>query len=82
MKEAQELQTDAAGIARFALPQPAPQVLNVYAFPQTEKWYPANVSAETAVVLREGIEFKGMKFLVKSRDNPGQILIRAQQVTL
>lgn len=82
VKGSQDLQTDADGMARFTLPQPNPEVLNVYAFPQTEKWYATSVSAKTAVVLQKGIESRGMKTNIKSRDDPGQILILAQPVTL
>ena len=82
VKGSQHFQTDADGMARFTLPQPNPEVLNVYAFPQTENWYAGTVKAETAVVLQRGIQSKGVKTHGKVRVDPGQILILAQRITL
>jgi len=79
VKGSQHFETDAGGMAQFMLPQPNPEVLDVYTFPQTESWYPGNVKAETAVVLHRGIQSKAV---AKVRVDPGQILILAQRITL
>jgi hypothetical protein len=76
------LQTDANGMAQFTLPQPIPEVLDVYAFPQTEKWYSGSVKADTAIVMQKGTQSKGTKIRGSVRADPGQILILAKRVTL
>jgi hypothetical protein len=74
-------QTDTNGMAQFALPQPSPQVLNVYAFPPTRDWYPGVVSADPAVVLQKGTQSEG-KMHGKNRAAPGQVLIIGKRLTL
>jgi hypothetical protein len=86
LQGAQHLQTDADGVAQFALPQSIPDVLRVWAFPQVKEqignWYDSSVKAETAVVVQKGIQSKGITAHGKVRANPGQILILAKRVTL
>jgi hypothetical protein len=83
VKELQPLQTDSDGKAQFALPQPVPDVLNVYAFPQTHNWYPGSVKTKTSVVMQLGTQSpSGVKTPEKVRGQPGQILILAKPITV
>jgi hypothetical protein len=74
-------QTDTNGMAQFALPNPSPQVLNVYAFPPTQEWYPSVVKSDPAVVLQQGTHSEG-KMHGKMTEAPGQVLIIGKRVTL
>jgi hypothetical protein len=76
------LETDADGTAQFTLPQPVPEVLDVFAFPQAEKWYPGRAKVETAVVMQKGTQSKGLNTPSDARGKPGQILILTERVTL
>jgi hypothetical protein len=82
VKGSQHFQTDADGMARFTLPQPIPEVLNVYAHSQTEKWYVGSFKANTMAVLQKGSQSKGFKTHGKVIAYPGQILILAKPVTV
>ena len=82
VKGSQHFQTDSDGMARFTLPQPIPEVLNVYVFPHTEKWYVGSVKANTTAVLQKGSQSKGIKMHGKVMADPGQILILAKPITL
>lgn len=79
----QHLQTDADGKAQFTLPQAVPDVLYVYAFPQTNNWYPGSTKSDTTAVMQKGTQSPaGVKVPDKLRGQPGQILILAKRITV
>ena len=82
VKGSQYFQTDANGMVQLTLPQPIPERLDVYAFPQTDKWYASAIRGDTATVMQKGTQSKGISSHGNVSANPGEILILARRITV